>query len=130
MTASFLCHFLHYFFTALLIKLFFLASKFATLAESTNPNIKTTARTSSFSVKINETKKILGEVDDLNGDIVRASFLGEIVNGKFKKSKPEDVDRFMNILNSSGVVATVRRELGSDIDAACGQLRKKEVKKC
>ena len=30
-----------------------------------------------------DTKKILGEVDDLNGDIVRASFLGEIVNGKF-----------------------------------------------
>ena len=31
----------------------------------------------------------------------------------------------MGILNSSGVVATVRRELGSDIDAACGQLRQK-----
>jgi len=29
------------------------------------------------------TKKILGEVDDLNGDIVKASFLGEIINGRF-----------------------------------------------
>ena len=28
------------------------------------------------------TKKILGEVDDLNGDIVKASFLGEIINGR------------------------------------------------
>jgi len=33
----------------------------------------------------------------------------------------------MSILNSSGVVATVRRELGSDIDAACGQLRQKHL---
>mgnify|MGYP006070470525 FL=1 len=27
-----------------------------------------------------------------------------------------------------GIVATIRRELGSDIDAACGQLRRKEIK--
>jgi len=55
--------------------------------------------------------------------------VNEIVNGKYKKSKPEDVERFMNILNSSGLVATVRRELGSDIDAACGQLRQKYLDK-
>ena len=30
-------------------------------------------------------------------------------------------------LNSMGIVTTVRRELGSDIDAACGQLRKKYI---
>ena len=30
-----------------------------------------------------ETKKVLGEVDDVNGDTVNASFLGEIVNGRF-----------------------------------------------
>jgi len=35
----------------------------------------------------------------------------------------------MNTLNSSGIVATVRRELGSDIDAACGQLRQKHIEK-
>ena len=33
----------------------------------------------------------------------------------------------MNTLNSCGIVTTVRRELGSDIDAACGQLRKKYI---
>ena len=33
----------------------------------------------------------------------------------------------MNTLNSMGIVTTVRRELGSDIDAACGQLRKKYI---
>lgn len=65
----------------------------------------------------------------LRGMIAHVNLIpvNEIVNGKFKKSKPEDVDRFTNILNSSGIVATVRRELGSDIDAACGQLRQKHL---
>ena len=34
-----------------------------------------------------------------------------------------------NLLNDNGIVATIRRELGSDIDAACGQLRRKNLKK-
>lgn len=34
---------------------------------------------------------------------------------------------FSKKLESLGITATVRRELGSDIDAACGQLRKKHV---
>ncbi len=67
----------------------------------------------------------------LRGMIAHVNLIpvNEIVNGEFKKSKPQDVDRFMGILNSSGVVATVRRELGSDIDAACGQLRQKYLDK-
>ena len=36
----------------------------------------------------------------------------------------EDANRFAEILNSLGVVATVRRRLGSDVNAACGQLRR------
>lgn len=65
----------------------------------------------------------------LRGMIAHVNLIpvNEIVNGKFKKSKQEDVDKFMSVLNSSGVVATVRRELGSDIDAACGQLRQKHL---
>ena len=43
----------------------------------------------------------------------------------FKKTKAEAVREFQNRLNKKGLNATVRRELGSDIDAACGQLRKK-----
>ena len=39
----------------------------------------------------------------------------------------ELIIKFRDYLNSRGIVATIRRELGSDIDAACGQLRKKEV---
>ena len=32
--------------------------------------------------------------------------------------------KFRDYLNEHGIVATIRRELGSDIDAACGQLRR------
>jgi 23S rRNA (adenine2503-C2)-methyltransferase len=32
-------------------------------------------------------------------------------------------ERFLSIVRSQGVVATLRREKGHDIDAACGQLR-------
>ena len=44
----------------------------------------------------------------------------------FKKTTKEATKEFADILNSRGLNATVRRELGSDIDAACGQLRRKQ----
>ena len=56
--------------------------------------------------------------------------INKIENGIFTKSTNENIIKFRDYLNEKGIVATVRRELGSDIDAACGQLRKKEVKKC
>ncbi|MBR3249212.1 MAG: 23S rRNA (adenine(2503)-C(2))-methyltransferase RlmN [Clostridia bacterium] len=54
--------------------------------------------------------------------------INEIENGKYKQSSNENIIKFRDYLNSHGIVATIRRELGSDIDAACGQLRKKVVK--
>lgn len=55
--------------------------------------------------------------------------INKIENGKYSKSTNENIIKFRDYLNSRGIVATIRRELGSDIDAACGQLRKKEVSK-
>ena len=40
---------------------------------------------------------------------------------------PGDARRFCDMLKGLGVNATVRRRLGADIDAACGQLRRKEA---
>lgn len=40
----------------------------------------------------------------------------------FNRSRPERVRRFQEILMAAGVVATVRKTRGDDIDAACGQL--------
>ncbi len=55
--------------------------------------------------------------------------INKIENGQFNKSSNENIMRFRDYLNDHGIVATIRRELGSDIDAACGQLRRKNLKK-
>ena len=54
--------------------------------------------------------------------------INKIENGKFDKSSNENIIKFRDYLNDHGIVATIRRELGSDIDAACGQLRRKNLK--
>ena len=53
--------------------------------------------------------------------------INKIENGAFSKSSNENIIRFRDYLNENGIVATIRRELGSDIDAACGQLRRKNL---
>ena len=53
--------------------------------------------------------------------------INKIENGKFTKSTNENIIKFRDYLNEKGIVATIRRELGSDIDAACGQLRRKNL---
>ena len=40
----------------------------------------------------------------------------------FRRSRPEAVTRFRDILVEAGYVATIRKTRGDDIDAACGQL--------
>lgn len=53
--------------------------------------------------------------------------INKIENGKYSKSSNENIIKFRDFLNEHGIVATIRRELGSDIDAACGQLRRKSL---
>lgn len=53
--------------------------------------------------------------------------INKIDNGNYKKSSLENIMKFRDYLNDNGIVATIRRELGSDIDAACGQLRRKNL---
>ena len=55
--------------------------------------------------------------------------INKIEDGAYTKSTNQNIINFRDYLNKHGIVATIRRELGSDIDAACGQLRKKEVSK-
>ena len=54
--------------------------------------------------------------------------INKIENGTYIKSSNENIIKFRDYLNDKGIVATIRRELGSDIDAACGQLRRKNLK--
>jgi 23S rRNA (adenine2503-C2)-methyltransferase len=44
----------------------------------------------------------------------------------FKRPEADDVMNFQRILRDAGVNAHVRKSRGRDIDAACGQLRRKE----
>lgn len=46
---------------------------------------------------------------------------------EFKRATKEQVTKFYDILKKRGINVTVRKEFGSKIDAACGQLRSKEV---
>ena len=55
--------------------------------------------------------------------------INKIENGTFTKASNENIMKFRDYLNDHGIVATIRRELGSDIDAACGQLRRKNINK-
>jgi len=48
--------------------------------------------------------------------------INKIKDGIYEKSSTEKILAFRDFLNDKGIVATVRRELGSDISAACGQL--------
>ena len=48
-----------------------------------------------------------------------------IGDGLFGRSDPGVIDRFAQVLRERGVMVTVRRSRGKDIDAACGQLANK-----
>lgn len=49
--------------------------------------------------------------------------INKVEEKAFEKANKTNIDKFKSILESNGIEATVRRELGSDINAACGQLR-------
>ena len=55
--------------------------------------------------------------------------LNHVEESPLKPSTRQAVMRFQQILEQGGVPATVRRTLGGDIDASCGQLRRKYTKK-
>ncbi len=98
--------------------------------------IKITGRRISFEYALIEGKNDSYEdamdlVRLLRGMIAHVNLIpvNEITNGIYKKTSKETVNKFMTTLNDCGIVTTVRREMGSDIDAACGQLRKKYIEK-
>ncbi len=67
----------------------------------------------------------------LKGMLVHVNLIpiNKIEDGKYTKSTNENIIKFRDYLNDHGIVATIRRELGSDISAACGQLRKQNLNK-
>ena len=53
--------------------------------------------------------------------------VNEVKERDYKEGSTESAHRFAKRLESQGVVATVRRRLGSDINGACGQLRRSKI---
>ena len=51
--------------------------------------------------------------------------LNDVAESPLKPSTRQQVAAFQQALTEKGITATVRRTLGSDIDASCGQLRRK-----
>ena len=56
--------------------------------------------------------------------------LNHVEESPLKPSSRAAVAKFQKLLEEGGVPATVRRTLGGDIDASCGQLRRKYNKEC
>ena len=56
--------------------------------------------------------------------------LNHVEESPLKPSSKAAVAKFQKILEDGGIPATVRRTLGGDIDASCGQLRRKYNKEC
>ena len=54
--------------------------------------------------------------------------LNHVEERQFQPSTPEHMRAFIKILEDAGVNVTVRRKLGGDVDASCGQLRRKMQK--
>ena len=56
--------------------------------------------------------------------------LNHVEESPLKPSTRQAVQTFQKILEDGGIPATVRRTLGGDIDASCGQLRRNYTKQC
>jgi len=79
----------------------------------------------------NDTPECADKLKQLLGGIIAHINLipaNPVHEGKFEKPNKQAVYAFCETLNNKGLNATVRRTLGSDIDASCGQLRAKHKK--
>ncbi|HBM81740.1 MAG TPA: 23S rRNA (adenine(2503)-C(2))-methyltransferase RlmN [Clostridiaceae bacterium] len=55
--------------------------------------------------------------------------INEIKERNYRKSDARHIDEFKRVLEKNSISVTVRRELGADINAACGQLRRDYISK-
>ncbi len=53
--------------------------------------------------------------------------VNHIEDGEFTRSDRQTMERFKAVLEGAGIETTIRRELGQDISAACGQLRRSVI---
>ena len=61
------------------------------------------------------------------GNHVNIILLNDVPGRKFEASSRENAKAFTGVLSERGVNYTIRRRLGDDIDASCGQLRRRQA---
>ena len=54
--------------------------------------------------------------------------VNEIKENNYERSKSKDIEEFKETLIKHGIETTIRREMGSDINGACGQLRRNYIR--
>jgi 23S rRNA (adenine2503-C2)-methyltransferase len=94
--------------------------------------IKKTNRRVSFEYtlinKVNDTPQCANELcSRLHGMLCHVNLIpvNDVEERGNVRSSDDSVNKFLQILQNNGINATIRRTLGSDINASCGQLRRK-----
>ncbi|MGO3731550.1 MAG: 23S rRNA (adenine(2503)-C(2))-methyltransferase RlmN [Vagococcus sp.] len=85
--------------------------------------------------KVNDLPEHAQELADLLKDKKKLTYVNLIPynpvdeHDNYQRSTKEDILAFYNVLLKNNINCVVRQEFGTDIDAACGQLRSKQMKK-
>ena len=116
--------------------------KIAELLSACVDYYKVTGRRISFEYTLISGKNDTEEDAKSLGNLLKNAFRGsgaplhvnlirvnEVKESGFKKGSAESANAFARTLENMGVVATVRRRLGADVNAACGQLRRQSIQK-
>lgn len=101
------------------------------LMEAVDYYIEKTGRRMSFEYSLiqgeNDTEALAGELCRLlKGRNCHVNLIpvNPVEEREYKRSQPANVLSFQKFLEKAGINVTIRREMGSDINAACGQLRR------
>lgn len=84
---------------------------------------------------VNDKREHAQQLADLIRDFSRLAYVNLIPynpvdeHSEYQRSEKEAILAFYDTLKKNGVNCVIRREHGTDIDAACGQLRSKQIKK-
>jgi len=105
------------------------------LLKSCRDYAETTKRRISFEYAmidgVNDTTECAGILaGKLKGMLCHVNLIpvNNVEENNFSKPSRKKINMFMEVLEKHRIPVTVRRELGSDISASCGQLRRKESK--
>ncbi len=84
---------------------------------------------------VNDKREHAQQLADLFRDIKRLVYVNLIPynpvdeHSEYQRSEKDAILAFYDTLKKNGINCVIRREHGTDIDAACGQLRSKQIKK-